>query len=82
MIQINLYKSVLKKLSLIPVEYLQQVDNFLSSLTEKITKKEQNRKAILDLAGSWADMSQNDFKDYLRVAKETGEELFKREINL
>jgi len=82
MIQINLYKSVLKKLSLIPVEYLQQVDNFLSSLTEKITKKEQNRKAILDFAGSWADMSKNDFKDYLRVAKETGEELFKREINL
>ena len=52
----NIYKSVLHNLSLIPEEYMAQVNNFLKSLQKRSNSKEQNRKEILDLAGSWEDM--------------------------
>lgn len=82
MVQEELYKSVLRKLSFLPTEYLQQVDSFLSSLGKKMAEKEQNRSTTLSLAGSWSDMSDEDFQDYLQIAKDTGKELFTREIEL
>jgi len=78
----NIYKSVLHNLSLIPEEYLAQVNIFLSSLKEKVEHKSQNRKEILALAGSWSDMSEADFKEFLKAAKENGKSLFDREIEL
>ena len=81
--QIELYQSVLQKLSLIPVEYLPQVDFFLSNLAKKVDDKEQSRKAIMALTGGpWTDWSEEDFQDFLKVTKETGSELFNREIEL
>jgi len=80
--QAELYKSVLQKLSLIPVEYLGQVDSFLSALSERARKKKGNKEAIKSFAGAWLDMSDKDFQDYLRAAKETGKELFNREVEL
>lgn len=82
MMEIDLYRSVLKKLSNIPVEYLQQVDEFLASLKYRIKKKEENRKAIMAFAGSWSDWENDEFDDYLNHAKETGNSLFNREIDL
>lgn len=82
MTNIEIYKSVLRRLSQLSVEYLQLVDNYLSSLQTKLDKKEENRNAILALAGTWSDMSDQDFEDYLRVTKETGDELFNREVEL
>ena len=82
MVNIETYQSVLRKLSQIPADYLKLVDDFLSSLHQKLEKKEENRIAVLALAGSWSDMSDSDFEDFLRVTKETGEELFNREIEL
>lgn len=80
--QVELYQSVLKKLSLLPVDSLPLVDNYLSTLAEKNGRKEQNRKAIFELVGSWKDMSDDDFQEYLRVAKETGKEMFNRQVEL
>ena len=67
MVNIETYKSILKKLSVLPTDYLQLVDNYLASLSEKIDKKEENRNAILALAGSWSDMEEEEFKDFLRI---------------
>lgn len=39
-------------------------------------KKEKNRELILKLAGTWNDMSEKDFNEYLIHAKKTGAELF------
>lgn len=69
-------------MSQLSVDYLQLVDNYLSSLQAKLDKKEENRNAVLALAGSWSDMNDEDFEDYLRVTKETGDELFNREVEL
>jgi hypothetical protein len=82
MMEIDLYRSVLKKLSNLPVEYLQQIDDFLSSIKTRIKKKEENRKAIMAMAGSWSDWENEEFDDYLKHAKETGASLFNREIDL
>jgi|GEM_PF-5605924 hypothetical protein len=43
----------------------------ISSIVQDVDEKEQNRQAILALAGSWEDMSEEDFEDYLREAKST-----------
>ena len=51
-------------LNMIPFEYLGEVDKFLSSLNVEINSKEENRKKILAFAGSWTDMTQEDFDDY------------------
>ena len=82
MTNIEIYKSVLRRLSQLSVDYLQLVDNYLSSLQTKLDKKEENRNAVLALAGTWSDLSEEDFEDFLRVTKETGDELFNREVEL
>ena len=78
----NLYQSVLHNLSLIPEEYLAQVNLFLTALKEKGKDKTHNREEILSLAGAWSDMSEADFEEYLQVAKESGKSLFEREVEL
>lgn len=82
MTNIEIYKSVLRRLSQLSVDYLQLVDNYLSSLQTKLDKKEENRNAVLALAGTWSDLSEEDFEDFLRATKETGDELFNREVEL
>ena len=80
--QAELYQSVLRQLSLLPVEYLKLVERFVSGLNQLSQDKKKNRQAILALAGSWSDLSEQDFEDIRSVAKETGNSLFAREIDL
>jgi hypothetical protein len=53
----------------IPVDSLQQVDNYLRILTQKKQSNQKNIKEILALAGSWNDMKENDFQDFLVETK-------------
>ena len=78
----NLYKSVLKNLSLIPEEYLSQVDAYLNRLKDRISQKEKNRQEILSLAGSWSEMTNSDFEEFLEISKKSGGDLLGREIEL
>ncbi|MEZ4827622.1 MAG: hypothetical protein R3C61_15265 [Bacteroidia bacterium] len=78
----KLYKSVLKNLSLIPEAYLIEVNAYLENLRNRISHKEKNRLAILALAGSWSDMPESDFNDFLNEARESGNQLFGREVEL
>lgn len=80
--QAELYQSVLRQLSLLPVEYLKLVERFVSGLNQLSQDKKKNRQAILALAGSWSDLSEQDFEDIRSIAKETGNSLFAREIDL
>lgn len=68
--QENIYRSILFKISAMPVDYLQQVDSYLKELiTEIEAEKESNRQNILSFAGSWSDMEDDDFDSYLDTAK-------------
>ncbi|WP_373553946.1 hypothetical protein [Haliscomenobacter sp.] len=78
----KIYQSILLRLSRIPVDYLQKVDSYLQHFSENIEHKKQNQVEIMSLAGSWSDMSDDDFEDFLAVTKETGREMFSREIQL
>ncbi|MBK8703762.1 MAG: hypothetical protein IPN33_09105 [Saprospiraceae bacterium] len=80
--QAELYQSVLRQLSLLPVEYLKLVERFVSGLNQLTQDKKKNRQAILALAGSCSDLSEQDFEDIRSAAKETGNSLFAREIDL
>lgn len=78
----RVYRSILDQLGSVPKAYLKEVDTFLRNLTKEIRQKEQNRIEILDLAGSWSDMSEKEFEDYMKVVKNTRSEMFNREIEL
>ena len=78
----KIYQSILLRLSRIPVDYLQQVDSYLQHFSENIEHKKQNQVEIMSLAGSWSDMSEDEFEDFLEVTKETGREMFSRDIQL
>lgn len=78
----RLYQSVLRQLSVLPLEYLQLVEQFVSSLNRRIRDKNENREAVLALAGSWSDLSDQDFDLIRNVAKETGDAIFAREVDL
>ncbi len=82
MAKVEIYQSVLEKLSHIPVEHLKTVDDFLSDLFSKIEDKKSNQASIMSFAGSWSDMKQEDFEDFLKKSNESGNELFSRKIDL
>jgi hypothetical protein len=76
------YQSILNHLSIIPIRYLQQVEAYLTNLTKEISEKKQNRTAILGLAGSWSDFSENDFQEFLLATKQVSEGMFNKDIDL
>jgi hypothetical protein len=76
------YQSILQRLSTIPVEHLELVDEFLAQISQNRQAKDERRQAILNLAGSWSDMSEKDYDEFRRETKEVGAELFNREVEL
>ena len=48
MVQLDIYQSVLRKLSNIPIEYLTEVDVFLTILNKEIDTKAKNKENILN----------------------------------
>jgi conjugal transfer/entry exclusion protein len=65
--QQNLYQSILQNLALVPMEYLRQVDDYLQTIIRQNIQKEANRQAILALAGSWNDMSEQEFREDIKT---------------
>ena len=76
----EIYQSILKKLSQVPVVHLKKVDALLEELQNEV--REKNQKEILNLAGSWNDMSEDDFQEYLQFSKQTGKKMFKDRLGL
>lgn len=76
----SIYQSILHKLSEIPVDYLNEIDSYLEAFTQKTKLRQNNRAQILELAGSWNDMDEDTFQDYLLSAKKT--EIFSRDVSL
>ena len=76
------YQSVLFKLSRVSVESLSQIDAYLENFTPETQAKGHNREAILSLAGSWNEMSESDFEEYLSEAKRSGREMFAPDVTL
>ncbi len=78
----KIYQSILYDLSKIPADKLPQVSAYLQQLQSHLNDKALNRDEILTFSGSWNDMAEEDFQQYLKEAKSAGEDAFSREVDL
>lgn len=74
--------TILKELKNIPINRLQDLYSIIHSLKADTVKNEKSAKEILSFAGSFSDMSDNDYNDFLQKTKKNREELFDRQINI
>jgi len=61
----DLYQSVLRKLSHLPVAYLEDIDQYLSELSEKAKPENKDIEKIMSFAGAWKDMEEEDFEGFM-----------------
>jgi hypothetical protein len=73
-------------LKLLPPEAIQEVADFAEFLAQKYFKKQTKinsaKKKILNLAGAWKDMNDNDFQTFINDVYERREKSFTRRRNL
>ena len=74
--------TIMKELKNVPVDRLEDLYSIIHSLRANTKKTEKASKKILAFAGSFSDMTENDYNDFLKLTKETRSKLFDREINL
>jgi len=76
------YQTLINEINQIPVSFLQDVYDLLHTYQVQINQKEQNRKKILEYAGDWADLSEQDFLDIKAEIERNRKEMFNKEIDL
>lgn len=74
--------TILEEMKNVPVNRLEELYEFVHSLTPAIKQTEALRKKILSFGGSFSDMSSKDYEDYLNQAKKSRAKLFDRNIDL
>ncbi len=74
--------AILKELKNVPVDRLEEVYSFINSLKPGTKKLRPNRKTILSFAGSFRDMTEKDYDDFISEIQKTRNDLFERDLNL
>ncbi len=74
--------TILKELKDVPVDRLEELYQFVHSLTPKAKQTENLRKKIISFSGAFSDMSDKDYSDFLNQTKKTRAKLFDRKIKL
>jgi uncharacterized protein YoxC len=74
--------TILKEIKDVPVSRLEELYQFVHSLTPKTKSTETVRKKILSFGGAFSDMSSKDYSDFLSQTKRTRTKLFDRNIDL
>ncbi len=74
--------AILKEMKDVPVNRLEELYQFVHSLTPTTKQTETLRKKILSFGGSFSDMSSKDYNDYLNQTKKSRAKLFDRNIDL
>ena len=78
--QILSLSTILKELENVPHNRLEDIYSFIHSLNANTKKPDSNRKKILSFAGSFSDMPEKDYKDFINGTKQTRKDLFNRDI--
>ena len=73
---------ILKELKNVPVERLEDLYSIIHSLRANTKKSDKKSKKILAFAGSFSDMSEEDYSEFLQQTKSARNELFDRDITL
>ena len=74
--------AILKEMKDVPVNRLEELYQFVHSLTPTTKQPETLRKKILSFGGAFSDMSSKDYSDYLNHTKKSRVKLFDRNIDL
>lgn len=74
--------TILKEMKDVPVNRLEELHQFVQSLTLTTKQTETLRKKILSFAGAFSDMSTKDYADFLNQTKKSRKKLFDRSIEL
>jgi hypothetical protein len=74
--------TILKELKDVPVNRLEELYQFVHSLTPKTKQTETLRKKILSFGGAFSDMNSKDYSEFLNQTKKTRTKLFDRNIDL
>jgi hypothetical protein len=74
--------SILKEIKEVPVNRLEELYQFVHSLTPKTKQPEIMRKKILSFGGAFSEMSSKQYADFVNHTKKTRKELFDRNIDL
>ncbi len=73
--------TILKEMKDVPVNRLEELYQFVHSLTPKTKRTDTLRKKILSYGGAFSDMSSKDYVDFLNQTKKTRTKLFDRNID-
>ena len=73
--------AILKEMKEVPVNRLEELYQFIHSLSPTTKQTKTLRKKILSYGGAFADMSDKDYSDFLNQTRKTRTELFDRRID-
>ena len=74
--------NILREIKDVPVNRLEELYQLIHSLTPNTKQTEAIRKKILSFGGSFSDLSNEDYSEYLYQTKKTRANLFDRKIDL
>ena len=74
--------AILKELNNVPLDRLEELYQFVNSLTSKTRPSEAIRKKILSFSEAFSEMTKEDYDDFLNYIKKTRNELFDRSNEL
>ena len=74
--------TILKEIKEVPVNRLEELYQFVHTLTPKTKQTEILRKKILSFGGAFSDMNNKDYSDFLNQTRKTRTNLFDRNFDL
>lgn len=74
--------TILKEIKDVPVSRLEELYQFVNSLTPKTKQTDAKRKKILSFGGAFSDMGNKDYSEFISQTKKTRTKLFDRNIDL
>jgi len=74
--------NILKEMNDVPVNRLEELYQFIHSLTLKAKTNESLRKKILSFGGAFSDMNEKDYEEFQNNVKETRKQLFDRTTDI
>jgi hypothetical protein len=77
-----LLNAILKEMKDIPAERMEELYQYVHSLSSNTKQTEKVRKKILSFSGAFSDMSEEDYIDFLLQTKKVRTNLFDRNIEL
>lgn len=75
-------EAILKEMKDVPVNRLDELYQFIHSMTTSVNHSEKLKKRIISFGGAFSDMSVKDYAEFLDRTKRTRTDLFDRKFDL